>query len=313
MSTALTIRAMGEADLGAADRLYRLAFGTWFQFPEPAAFRGDAGLVVPRWRTYPEGGIVAERDGAMIGMSFAANWGSLGVLGPVAVHPDCWKQGIARLLLAATLEIFDRWSPRLVGLFTFPQSATHIRLYQEFGFWPRTLMPVMTKPVAAAQAVPGASLLSARSDHAAAIAACHALTDAAFAGLDLGREIALVLDDRLGDVILLHEGDALAGFALCHAGAGSEGGSKACAVKFALVRSGEHAPARFERLVAACEGFAHARAIGQIVAAVTTGRHGAYRIMCERGFRTVIAGVAMHRPYASGYDHPEIFALEDWR
>jgi GNAT superfamily N-acetyltransferase len=313
MSTDVTIRAMREADLGAADHLYRLAFGTWFQFPEPLAFRGDAGMVVPRWRTYPDGGVVAERQGTMIGMSFAANWGSLGVLGPVAVHPDCWNQGIARLLLTATLAHFDRWGSRIVGLFTFPQSATHIRLYQEFGFWPRTLMPVMAKPVSAAPAVPGASRLSTRSDRAAVIAACCALTDAAFAGLDLGREIARVLDDRLGDVVLLHEAEALAGFALCHAGAGSEGGSKSCAIKFALVCSGEQAPARFRSLIAACEGFAHAHAIGQIGAAVTTGRHGAYRIMCEIGFRTTVAGVAMHRPYATAYDHPDIYALDDWR
>ena len=313
MSANVTIRAIREADLGAADRLDRLAFGTYFQFPEPLAFRGDGSLVRPRWRTYPDGGVVAERDGALIGVSFASNWGSLGILGPVAVHPDCWKQGIARLLVAATLEIFDRWGSRLVGLFTFPQSATHIRLYQEFGFWPRTLMPAIGKPVSGPHRVPGTALLSAHPDRAAVIAACRTLTDAAFAGLDLGREIALVLDDRLGDVVLLTEGDTLAGFAICHAGAGSEGGSKSCRIKFALVRSGEHAAARLRRLIAACEDFARARGIGQIDAAVTTGRHGAYRLMCELGFRTQVPGIAMHRPYAPGYDHPDLFALDDWR
>jgi GNAT superfamily N-acetyltransferase len=313
MSADVTIRAMGEADLAAADRLYRFAFGTYFQFPEPLAFRGDAALVEPRWRSYPDGGIVAERDGTIIGMSFASNWGSLGILGPVAVHPDFWKQGIARLLLAATLEVFDRWGSRLIGLFTFPQSAMHIRLYQDFGFWPRTLMPAVAKPVGGPHRVPGAAALSTRPDRAALVAACRALTDAAFAGLDLGREIALVLDDRLGEVVLLLEGDAVAGFAICHAGAGSEGGSKSCSIKFALVRSGEAAPARFERLVAACEDFARTRGISQIATAVTTGRHGAYRVLCGLGFRTQVPGVAMHRPYAAGFDHPDIFALDDWR
>lgn len=313
MSTDVTIRAMGEADLAAADRLYRLAFGSYFQFPEPLAFRGDAALVRPRWRSYPDGGIVAERDGTVIGISFASNWGSLGILGPVAVHPDLWKQGIARRLLASTLDIFDRWGSRVVGLFTFPQSATHIRLYQEFGFWPRTLMPAVAKPVGGPHHVTGATALSTRPDRAALVAACRALTDAAFAGLDLGREIALVLDDGFGEVMLLMEGDALAGFAICHAGAGSEGGSKSCSIKFALVRSGDDAPARFARLIGACEDFARTRGIGQIGTAVTTGRHGAYRLMCELGFRTQVPGVAMHRPYATCYDRPDVFALDDWR
>ena len=313
MTTDVTIRPMQAADTEAAERLYRLAFGTYFQLPEPMAFRGDAEMVGPRWHTYPDGGLVAERDGTMIGMSFAANWGSLGVLGPVAVHPDLWKHGIARLLLGATVEVFERWGSRIVGLFTFPQSAMHLRLYQSFGFWPRTLMPAMAKPVGEAQAVPGAAALSARADRAALVAACRALADSVYAGLDLSREIATVLDERLGEVVLLMEDGALAGFAVCHAGARSEGGSRSCGIKFALVRSGEAAPARFRNLVAACEEFARSRGIPQVVTGVTTGRQGAYRIMCDLGFRTLVAGVAMHRPYADAYDRPDIFALDDWR
>jgi GNAT superfamily N-acetyltransferase len=313
MTTDVTVRAMQAADVEDAERLYRFAFGTYFQFPEPMAFRGDAAVIGPRWRTYPDGGIVAVRDGRMIGMSCAANWGSVGVLGPVAVHPELWKQGLARRLLGATLDVFDRWGCRIVGLFTFPQSATHLRLYQEFGFWPRTLMPAMAKPVGGPHNVRGTAALSARPDRAALVAACRALTDSVYAGLDLGREIATVLDDGLGEVVLLLEGDALAGFAICHAGAGSEGGSKSCGIKFALVRSGETAPERFRDLVFACEDFARMRGIGQVVSGVTTGRHVVYRIMCELGFRTQVAGVAMHRPFADAYDRPDIFAIDDWR
>jgi hypothetical protein len=174
-------------------------------------------------------------------------------------------------------------------------------------------MPAMAKPVGGPHNVPGAAALSTRPDRAALVAACRALTDSVYAGLDLGREIAIVLDDRLGEVVLLMEDDALAGFAICHAGAGSEGGSKSCAIKFALVRSGETAPTRFRNLVAACEDFARTRGIGQLGSGVTTGRQGAYRIMCDLGFRTQVAGVAMHRPFADAYDRPDVFALDDWR
>src|SRR5579872_511720 len=296
MNANLTIREMRESDLSAADRLYRLAFGTWFQLPEPLQFRGDAALFTPRWRAYPDGGVVAEREGAMIGLGFASRWGSLGVLGPVAVRPDLWRQGIARELMAATLEIFARWHSALVGLFTFPQSATHVRLYQQFGFWPRHLTPVMTKPIT--EAVPSAafSLREAR-DRGGLTAACGELTRSVFAGLDLGREIACVLDGDLGDVLLLADGSRLDGFAVCHTGAGSEGGSKGLYVKFALVRSGAGAEDRLARLVASCEAFAQRCGVPQLSVGTSTGRHGAYRLLVERGYRTQLMGVMMHRPW----------------
>jgi GNAT superfamily N-acetyltransferase len=313
MSEGITIRAMRESDLAATDRLYRLAFGTWFELPDPMQFRGDAALFEPRLRSYPDGGLVAEADGELAGLSFASRWGSLGVLGPVAVRPDLWRKGVARLLVPATLEIVARWQCRLAGLFTFPQSTTHIQLYEKFGFWPRYLTPVMAKTVTAAETVPGALSLSEAADRAGFIAACRVLADRVFAGLDLGREIATVIDARIGDVILLAEGSALAGFAICHTGRGSEGGTRQCYVKFALVRPGAGAGERLARLLAACEAFAAKSGVPQISAGVSTGRHHAYRLMVELGFRTVLPGVQMHRPWQDAYDRAEDYAIDDWR
>jgi len=313
MSAEITIRAMVEGDLEEADRVFRRAFGTFFGLPDPMNFRGDAGLIDSRWHSYPDGGVVAARDGTMIGFSFASQWGSLGVFGPVAVLPEYWKQGIARQMLGPTLDIFARRQSRMVGLFTFPQSAMHLRLYQDFGFWPRFLTPILAKPIAGPHRVPGAIALSTASDRAVHVDACRDLTESIYDGLDLGGEIANVLDRGLGDTILLREDGAVAGFAVCHSGAGSEGGSQSCYIKFGLVRSGDGAAARLARLVAACEDFARARGVDQISAGVSTGRHEAYRAMLGMGFRIQLPGVTMHRPYVEGYDRPDVFALEDWR
>ena len=37
------------------------------------------------------------------------------------------------------------------GLFTFAHSPEHIALYQHFGFWPRFLTAIMSKPVSQAR------------------------------------------------------------------------------------------------------------------------------------------------------------------
>ncbi len=310
----VTIRAMREDDLAAADRVYRLAFGTWFKLADPLSFRGDAALIAPRHWMYPRGAFVAEAAGEVIGLGMTNDWGGLGVLGPVAVHPAYWGKGVARLLLRPAIDALASWRSRTMGLFTFPQSGTHLRLYQHSGFWPRHLTPVMAKPVGAVAPVPEAVLLArASSERGALIAQCRALTDAIYDGLDLGREIESVLHNGLGDVVLLARDSRIAGFAVCHTGKGSEGGSKECYLKFAAVQSGSAAPQTLARLVAACESFARERGAGQIVAGVSAGRNGAYRLLLDLGFRTQLTGVAMHRPFQEAYDRPEIFALDDWR
>jgi GNAT superfamily N-acetyltransferase len=313
MVDGITIRPLAPDDIAQADRVRRLAFGTYFQLPDPLQFGSDGSLLLSRARTYPDGGVVAVAEGRIIGLGFASELGSFGMLGPVAVLPDFWRQGVARLLVAASVDIIDRWHCRLAGLFTFPQSAQHLRLYQDFGFWPRHMTPVMAKPVAAREPVAGTILLGASADRAALTARCGALADAIFPGLDLAREMAMVLDNGLGDVIALVEGSSVAGFAICHTGAGSECGSAACYVKFAFARQGATSADRLERLIHACENFAAGRGVQNLIAGVSTGRHFAYRMLVRMGFRTQVTGIQMHRPWLEAYDRPDVFVLDDWR
>src|SRR4051812_25314439 len=97
------IRPMEIADVSAADTLFKLAFGKEFGLPDPMAFRGDAGVVQNRFLMYPEGCIVSESGGRTIGFSIVNRWGSVGVFGPVCVHPDYWNRGVARLLVGESV------------------------------------------------------------------------------------------------------------------------------------------------------------------------------------------------------------------
>ena len=143
----ITIRPLDEHDLPEAERIFRLAFGTFLGLPDPMSFMGDADLVSTRWRSDPAAALGAYVDGALVGSNFATNWGSFGFFGPLTVRPDLWDKGIAQRLLAATIRLFGKWGTRQAGLFTFPQSPKHLALYQKFDFWPQYLTPVMSKPV----------------------------------------------------------------------------------------------------------------------------------------------------------------------
>jgi GNAT superfamily N-acetyltransferase len=314
MNGEITYRPMRAADLPAADRVFRMAFGTWFGLADPMQFRGgEPGVLEPRFWSYPDGGSVAWRDNAIVGFSFASRWGSLGVLGPVAVLPELWRHGVARRLVAAALDIMARWRSPLAGLYTFPQSALHLRLYQSFDFWPRHLSPVMAKPVAIRVAIPEVISLGSSADRAALAASCHELAGGLHPGLDLEREIAVVLERGPGDVLALTDGSRVMGFAICHCGAGSEAGSKQALVKFAMVRDGPGAADRLRRLIAGCESYAASRGVARILCSSSTGRIGAYRVLCEVGFRTEVPFVTMHRPYGPAYDSPDHWVLDDWR
>lgn len=311
----LDIRPLREGDLDAADRVMRLAFGTFIGLPDPETFMGDANFVHTRWRTDPYAAFAAEHAGEIVGSNFATRWGSVGFFGPLTIRPDLWDRGIGQRLMEPVMDCFARWQTKHTGLFTFAQSQKHAALYQRFGFWPRFLTAVMSKSVTAAQAAPTWSRFSelTEGERDSALASCRTLTDAIFEGLDVTGEVQTVAGQSLGDTVLLWDDSTLAGVAVCHCGPGSEAGGDTCYVKFGAVRLGPGADTYFQRLLDAVELLAVTRGLSRVVAGVNTSRTEAYRAMLARGFRTELQGVAMHRPNTDGYSRPGVFVIDDWR
>lgn len=87
----------------------------------------------PRYRAEPSWAFAAKLDGEVVGSNFAARWGSFAFLGPLSVRPDLWNQGVASRLMEPIVDLFERWHVRQAGLFTFPNSPKHLRLYRIWG------------------------------------------------------------------------------------------------------------------------------------------------------------------------------------
>jgi GNAT superfamily N-acetyltransferase len=312
---AVRVRPLVEEDLDSADRIMRVAFGTFRGLPDPSTAYGDAEYVRTRFRAAPDCAWVADVGGDVVGSVFAARWGSFGFFGPLTIHPQYWDRRVGSRLLEPVLEAFERWQVRQAGLFTFPMSPKHLGLYQKHGFWPRFLTVVMAKPVAADAGGPYTlfSRLPAARE-AAALEEIRALTNSVFAGLDLEREILAAKAQGIGDTVLLRSKGELAGMAVCHRGAGSEAGSGACYAKFGAVRPGADAADRFEQLLEACEAFAAGSGLARLVAGVNTGRLDAYRRMLGRGFRADQIGISMHLlPESPDFDTPDHYVIDDLR
>ncbi|HEU0047097.1 MAG TPA: GNAT family N-acetyltransferase [Nitrososphaera sp.] len=311
----IVVRQLREKDLSAADQVFRLAFGTFLGLPDPATSWADVNYVHTRWRTDPTAALGAEVGGELVGSNFATNWGSVGFFGPLTVRPDFWDQGVAKRLLEPTMELFAKWGTKHIGLFTFAHSPKHIGLYQKFGFWPRFLTPIMSKPVQPTAKVSQLSRYTEvpNSQREGCLTACRELTHAVYEGLDLETEIRAVNAQKLGETVLLWNDAKLVGLSVCHCGKATEAGSSTCYIKFGAVRPGSSAARDFRCLLDGCEALASEKGMTRLVAGVNTARHEAYRIMVERGFRTEFQGVAMERPNEPGYNRAGVYLIDDWR
>lgn len=312
----VVVRPLRENDLPAADEIMRVAFGTFLGMPEPRTFMGDAAFIRPRWRSNPAGAFAAETDSTLVGSNFATRWGSFGFFGPLTVRPELWDRGVGKRLLEPIVACFESWRVTHAGLFTFAHSQKHVGLYQHFGFWPRFLTAIMAKPVSSEQPTPPDWSAFSRlppEKRADLLRACRDLTDAVYEGLDLSEEIEAVAAFDLGETALLWADGRLAGIAVCHFGAGTEGGSERCYLKFAAVRPDGSAAANFTQLLNACEALARERGLSALVGGTNLARAEAYCLMREHGFATTMQGVAMQRPNQEGYNRAGIYVIDDWR
>src|SRR5918996_878207 len=176
----ISVRPLQESDICTADHIMRLAFGTFLGLPDPASFMGDASYVRTRWKANPNAAFAAEINNEVVGSNFATNWGSVGFFGPLTIRPDLWDRGVGKRLMEPVMECFDKWQTKHAGLFTFAHSQKHIGLYQKFGFYPRFLTAIMSKPVERTRRASVWTKFSnaPTSERAAIIGTCRELTDA---------------------------------------------------------------------------------------------------------------------------------------
>jgi GNAT superfamily N-acetyltransferase len=248
------VSALQEKDLPEAARIVRVAFGTYFGAPDPDTFWNDRDYVYGRQPAAHVASFGAKLDGKLVGSNFVTNWGSVAFFGPLTVHPDLQERGVARALLARTIEQFDSWGTAHAGLFTFSHSAKHVALYQKYGFYARFLTAVMSAK-AVQKTAPGWSRFSelSQAQREEALQLCRGVTETIYPGLDLSGEIAATHAQGLGDTVLLGGAGGIAAFGVCHYGPRSEAGAGHCFIKFGAVRDGPSAEQDYLRLLDACE------------------------------------------------------------
>lgn len=305
----VTLRQMTERDLAPATALFREAFRTLLNVTDRAL--GDGDFVNPRFRLNPEGSMVAESQGQLLGTNFVSRWGSVAVLGPVVVRPRGWTGGAGKLLHEAAVKQADAWGCTLMGGFTFAHTPNHLDFFVRTAMWPRLLTMVFGLPVRPGKLPWKDGWLRSSVAEAEVIAGAKEIAQAVYPGLDLGEELAGARRFGLGDGLLVRRDGVPVAFALCHMGAQTQAGSGALYVKFGAARPGDE-PA-FEELLEAIKALAAEHGCNRVLAGVNSGRRRAWLLTTGKGYLATQVGVALHRGDPIGYSHEHALVIDDWR
>jgi GNAT superfamily N-acetyltransferase len=294
---------------------------------------GGAQFVHHRWLMEPWGCFVAEEDGAkIVGAALAAAWGTVGVVGPVAVLTNYQNQGIGQQLLAAVDDFFDESRTTLQGVVTYPTSPKHLMLYHHLGYRPKGLSVVMSRAIdrrngAGPAATPGAkpaakvaTLLTVRrystleeAKKKATLARMHRITSGLCKGLDLAKEVEIVDGLALGDTLLLERGRDLLGFAIYHVPGVSEAPAGALYVKFLAIDPAQKRIEHLEQFVGALEDVAAEAGQARLILPVYLRYFSAYSTLVKCGYQIDMTMVRMQRGKQEDYEDPTHLVLDDWR
>src|SRR3989442_11189125 len=147
----IQVRRVRKGDLSKVRDVFEQTFGDFLERQlgtRPRQAFGGAQYVHHRWLMEPWGCFVAEEDNAkIVGAALAVTWGTVGVMGPVAVLTHYHNQSIAQQLMRAVQEFFDENKATLHGGVTYPTSAKHLALFHKFGYKPKSLVAVMSRPL----------------------------------------------------------------------------------------------------------------------------------------------------------------------
>lgn len=318
-TTKVDIHPIRGEEVEEAEKLVRLAFGTFFNAPNPTENPSERRMIVHRFDQNPHNVIAATLDGVIVGTNVLTEWGSFGFFGPLAVRPDLWNSGIGGKLVAAAVDKFESDGISSLGLFTFADSPKHLGLYHKFGFCSRFLTPLMEKKIESNMTrtyFKNYRRFSkiAQNDRSQALDEIRALTEPLYPGLDLSREIQLVDDFKMGETLLVFdESRNLAAFAICQTGAGTEAGLDRCYIKFGASRIGPKASNDFTSLLKACESYAAESKVSILEAGMNLSHDAAFDVMLRNKFQISFIGVNMQKPNEPAYNRRETFVIDDLR
>ena len=327
-STKVQIRRVRKGDLSKVRDIIEQTFSDFMERQlgtRPRQPFGGAQYVHHRWLMEPWGCFVAEEDHSkIVGAALGVTWGQVGLLGPVAVLTNYQNLKIGQQLIQAVDEFFEENKVMLRGLVTYPTSAKHLLLYSKFGYRPKALVALMSRPLdrkdGRGPLRPPKGPLTVRrystleeTRKKASLARFHRITNGICRGLDLAKEVEIVDGLALGDTLLLERGRDLVGFAIYHTPGVSEAPLGSLYVKYLAIDPQQRRVEHLEQFVGAIEELAQELGTQRVLLPVYTRYWTAYTTLVKWGYQVEFTMVRMQRGKLEDYEDPTHLVLDDWR
>ena len=278
---------VSDKDIPAMNRLFADAFtdryrrdglvGVRVPFLNEAIWRYaivDAGGGAMMWK---------DEGDRIVAFNIAHHSGTEGWMGPLCVRPDRQLAGLGTDIVTAAIDWLKARGAKTIGLETMPRTVDNIGFYSRLGFVPGHLTLTMTADATryARKSAP-VTLGGHAASKAERIEEIGRLAHELAPGYDFRRELELTLELGLGDVVVVHQDGALAGFALCHAAPLAEGGGRDEA---RILKVGLRDVSALGTVIGAASAWAGRMGIRRIALRCQTAYADAYQVLIESGFR----------------------------
>jgi GNAT superfamily N-acetyltransferase len=164
----------------------------------------------------PQGCLVAEKEGEIVGSIFSHVWGRVGWIGPFEVLPELQSKGVGKALFAAAEGHLLLRGCAITGLETMTHVPRNVQFYMRAGYAPGDLALISTKalgPAAGSDHLEGVG----RGELDELLAWSKTVSSAINPYLDYSSEIVMALEKDLGPVFVLRKEARIKALAVVHA------------------------------------------------------------------------------------------------
>jgi GNAT superfamily N-acetyltransferase len=214
----LLVRPMSHEDIAACQEVGSLSWsdlasrelGRKVRYP----VRPRRIIEAYRWKE-PEGCLVAEHEGRVVGVAYSHVWGEVGWFGPFEVLPEMQDKGIGTALLVGCERFLERSGCKVLGLETMSNNPKNLHFYMRRGYRIVGSSLIMEKELRSGAETSG-RVPSTKEDVIASVGEISALSRKGHPLLDYGRETEMAARCDLGAVLLARKGSKLRGVAVLH-------------------------------------------------------------------------------------------------
>lgn len=243
----------------------------------------------------PDGCLVAEHRGKIIGTSYSHVWGEVGWLGPFEVLPEMQDRGVGTALLAGCEAFLDRRGCRVQGLETMSNNPKNIHFYMRGGYRATGTSLIMEKGLTSE--VEEAPRLEPSPSHEvmSCLDGISRLSRRGHPLLDYSKEVEMASKHGLGPCFLSKGGPRLTGIAVLHSFYPPEEADHGSIRLLLVDPSSKDQQKTFALLLASCEAWAFQHGKKRLFVRFPADNSALYQDFLRNGYKLDAANLRLAR------------------